>query len=58
MKKIVAALVVAGSLAGLNAFACGGMTQIDPPSLQLQTGPGSATGQSVLGYADHQVVVC
>lgn len=58
MKKIVAALVVAGSFAGFNAFACGGMTQIDPPSLQCQTGPGTTSGQSVLAYSDNQVVVC
>ena len=58
MNKIVAALVVAGSMAGVNVFACGGMTQIDPPSLQMNTGPANPSGTSCLGYADHQVVVC
>ena len=39
MKKIAATLLVALSFTGL-VFACGGMTQIDPPSLQRpQRGP-------------------
>lgn len=35
--KFVTAALIALSFSGL-VFACGGMTQIDPPSLQLDAG--------------------
>ena len=58
MKKIVAALLVAVSVSGLNVFACGGMTQIDPPSLQLQTGPSETPVESILDEIDEVLVIC
>jgi len=58
MKKVLTAVVVAGSFAGLNAFACGGMTQIDPPSLTLQSGSEDAPIESVLEFLDENVVIC
>jgi hypothetical protein len=48
MKKLVAALLVAVSVSGIQVSACGGMTQIEPPSLQLQTGPSDAPVESIL----------
>ena len=38
MKKIFAAALMAVGITGF-VYACGGMTQIDPPSLQLDAGP-------------------
>jgi hypothetical protein len=58
MKKIVAALLVAVSVSGVNVFACGGMTQIDPPSLQLNTGPAAEDVNSVLNDIDEVLVIC
>jgi hypothetical protein len=58
MKKILTAVVVAGSFAGLNAFACGGMTQIDPPSLTLSSGSDDTPNESVLTYLAEAIVVC
>ena len=57
MKKIVAAVLVAVSL-GVNVFACGGMTQIDPPSLQLQTGPSDGPPESILDDVEDFMVIC
>ncbi|MBX3470716.1 MAG: hypothetical protein KF878_36840 [Planctomycetes bacterium] len=58
MKKIVAALLVAVSVSGLNVFACGGMTQIDPPSLMLQTGPCETPMESILDEISEVLVIC
>ncbi|MCO5165770.1 MAG: hypothetical protein M9894_05315 [Planctomycetes bacterium] len=58
MKKIVAALLVAVSVSGLNVFACGGMTQIDPPSLMLQTGPSEQPLESILDEISEVLVIC
>jgi len=46
VKKLVAALLLAVSVSGVSA--CGGMTQIEPPSLQLQTGPSDVPVESIL----------
>ena len=56
MKKIVTTLLLAVSITGV--FACGGMTQIDPPSLQLQTGPSDVPVESILEEIDEVLVIC
>ena len=56
MKKLVAALLVSVSVGGV--FACGGMTQIDPPSLQLQTGPSDVPVESILDEICEVLVIC
>jgi len=59
MKKLFAALLVAVSLTGVTGvFACGGMTQIDPPSLQLDAGPADTTVDSVADRLQSIVVLC
>jgi hypothetical protein len=58
MKKLVAALLLAVSVSGVNVFACGGMTQIDPPSLQLQAGPTDGPPESILDNIDDFMVIC
>ena len=55
MKKIATTLIVALSFTGL-LFACGGMTQIDPPSLQLDAGQSDLDVHSVRNEV--QGVVC
>ncbi len=39
MKKLFTGALAAIAMTSISAFACGGMTQIDPPSLQLNAGP-------------------
>lgn len=41
-----------------SVFACGGMTQIDPPSLQLDAGPADTTVESVADDLQKIVVLC
>ena len=55
MKKIATSLFVALTFTGL-VFACGGMTQIDPPSLQLDAGSSDLDVHSVRNEV--QGVVC
>lgn len=57
MKKIAVALVLA---LGVNVFACGGMTQVSPPSMEvdLTNGMGEPSGASALTYLDHATVIC
>ncbi len=55
MKKIAMTALVALSFTGL-VFACGGMTQIDPPSLQLDAGSSTLDVHSVRNEV--QGVVC
>jgi len=55
MKKFATSLFVALSFTGL-VFACGGMTQIDPPSLQLDAGSSDLDVHSVRNEV--QGVVC
>ena len=55
MKKLASIALVALSFSGI-AFACGGMTQIDPPSLQLDAGSSDLDVHSVRN--DVQGVVC
>ena len=63
-KDVVAALVgiVLGAalVLGMSAgtFGCGGMTQIDPPSLQLQAGPCDGPPESILDDVDDFMVIC
>lgn len=54
--KTFYAFFVAFSMIGVNA--CGGMTQIDPPSLQLQAGPGDQPVESILSQIDEVLVIC
>jgi hypothetical protein len=56
MKKLVAAALVAISFSGL-VVACGGMTQIDPPSLQLDAGSSDLDVQSVRNDVQGVVVL-
>ena len=56
MKKIVAGFVFAMSVSSL-ALACGGMTQIDPPSLQLDAGPSDSSVDSVVDELEGIVVL-
>ena len=59
MKKLFSSLLVAASVTGLSAvFACGGMTQIDPPSLQLDAGPADVGIDSVVDDLMGIVVLC
>ncbi len=57
MKKLAAGLLVALSMTGLT-FACGGMTQVDPPSLQLDAGPSDNKIDSVVDDLQGIVVLC
>jgi hypothetical protein len=57
MKKLFVAVVVALSLTSLS-FACGGMTQIDPPSLQLDAGPSNTSIDSAVDQLQGIVVLC
>ena len=58
MKKLMSGLVVAASMTGLSVFACGGMTQVDPPSLQLDAGSEDTTVDSVVDEMFGLVVLC
>lgn len=42
----------------VRANACGGMTQIDPPSLQLQVGPCDGPPESILDDIEEFLVIC
>lgn len=57
MKKLLAALLVAVSLSGLEVLACGGMTALDPPSLQIDTGAADAPIESILDEIDECLVI-
>ena len=58
MKKIIGAVAVALSVGGLNALACGGMTQIDPPSLQVNTATSNLPSESILEDLEENLVIC
>ncbi len=58
MKNLLTGLVVSVSMTGLSVFACGGMTQIDPPSLQLDAGPENTELDSVVDELQGIVVLC
>ena len=58
MKKIFASALAAATFTGLTAFACGGMTQIDPPSLQLDAGPSTQEMESIIPELVGIVVLC
>ena len=57
MKKLVAVFAVALCF-GVNTFACGGMTQIDPPSLHLQQGPCDVAIEDALSDITQTLVIC
>ncbi len=57
MKKLCAAVLLVVGITGAS-FACGGMTQIDPPSLQLDAGPADTTVDSVADDLQKIVVLC
>ena len=57
MKKLIAAVLVTLSMTGF-AVACGGMTQIDPPSLQLDAGAANNEVDSVVDDLQGIVVLC
>ena len=57
MKKLLTGIVATLCLSGL-VYACGGMTQIDPPSLQLDAGPADTTIDSVVDELQGIVVLC
>jgi hypothetical protein len=54
MKLLTSALLVVST----TVFACGGMTQIDPPSLQLDAGPSEDQIESVVPELCGIVVLC
>jgi hypothetical protein len=58
MKKLVAAVLVAVSVSGINVFACGGMTQLDPPALQIDTGCPDESLESIMDEIDSCLVIC
>jgi hypothetical protein len=58
MKKIVAALLVAVSVSGMNVFACGGMTQVNPPSLEIDVGCPDDSLESIIEEIDACLVIC
>ena len=57
MKKLFAAVLVTLSMTGF-ALACGGMTQIDPPSLQLDAGPANNDVDTAADDLQGIVVLC
>ncbi len=58
MKNVLSSLVAAVAMTSLSVFACGGMTQIDPPSLQLDAGPAQMDIDSAVDELQGIVVLC
>jgi len=59
MKNLLTVVFVVVLLTSVGgAFACGGMTQIDPPSLQLDAGPADTTQETVADDLQKIVVLC
>ena len=58
MKNLMSGLVIAASMTGLSVLACGGMTQIDPPSLQIDAGQQDSTVDSVVDDLQGICVLC
>ena len=58
MKKLFSSALIAVTFTSLSALACGGMTQIDPPSLQLDAGPSTEAIESVIPELAGIVVLC
>ena len=58
MKKLLSGALAAIAMTSLSAFACGGMTQIDPPSLQIDAGPSQQDVESVIPELRSIVVLC
>ena len=58
MKKLLTGALAAICMTSLSAFACGGMTQIDPPSLQIDAGPAASDIESVVPELGGIVVLC
>ncbi len=51
MKKLLTAVAVCLSTAGI-ALACGGMTQVDPPSMYLDAGAADESSDSAVDDSD------
>ena len=47
MKKLFAIALAGVTMTSLSALACGGMTQINPPSRQLDAGPSNDQMESI-----------
>ncbi len=58
MKKLFTGALIAVASTAISAFACGGMTQIDPPSLQLNAGPSNDDIDSAVPDLASVVVLC
>ncbi|MDC3378936.1 hypothetical protein OAX78_01475 [Planctomycetota bacterium] len=59
MKKFFGALLVAVCISGVSGvMACGGMTQIDPPTMQLETGPQDDAIDSIMDEIESVLVIC
>ena len=58
MKKLFTGALLAIASTAVSAFACGGMTQIDPPSLQIDAGPAASDIESVVPELGGIVVLC
>ena len=58
MKKLLTGALAAISMTTLSVFACGGMTQIDPPALYLDAGPSEDQIESVVPELSPIVVLC
>jgi len=57
MKKFLAGVLI-GMCAYGYCFGCGGMTQIDPPSLQLDAGPANNDVDTAADDLQGIVVLC
>jgi hypothetical protein len=58
MKKLFVGALTSIAMTTISVFACGGMTQIDPPSLQLDAGPSTEDIESVIPELAGIVVLC
>ena len=59
MKRFFSALIVAACFSGLQAFACGGMTAINPPAIGMPNGESALDIEgSVLSDLQTGVVIC
>ena len=57
MKKLLTGIVVTACMSGI-AFACGGMTQIDPPNQARDAGVDDTSIDSVVDDLQGIVVLC
>ena len=57
MKKLLTGIVITAAMSSL-AFACGGMTQIDPPAMSGSSSTATSSVDSVVDDMDGIVVLC